>query len=434
MISPRSPHISFEPLYPDVLTAVTGGPRIHMEHLECTLGMFPRQVFLNQPSEMVLVMQSMIDKPMDVKIAIRLPTTDRKGEVAVIETPKSQIVVTLSPGEAGVLRMPVIARPPTRPGRDFPVRVAIRFRPPANARFVRPPGGGAPPTVLSVSPFKLQVLREVQYVAHRWNESTEILTVNFDLVANRLPSPQDAFKPRYETLWTHEAMKAETNKALSFVSEAQAMLNSATHTSIYPALSKVVAERFSVRGMPLHPGEANAIAKMMAYVVDVAGQREPDFVVETTRYFRQLCHALAANPALVDGERNHVVSTHAFEGILYESTLMAFRILQSRVREDLGTIEEQINYANRILTWFAGHGDGDLSYVYLPLVLCGLVANRWVKHHGMENPWNLADDLTEAMAGRIRLADGASTIVFEMLDALLEEYKRTLRLQRIDRG
>src|SRR5690606_40918291 len=51
----------------------------------------------------------------------------------VMDTPKAQIALTLSAGEAGILRLPIIARPPTSAGKDFPIRIAIRYRTSDNA-------------------------------------------------------------------------------------------------------------------------------------------------------------------------------------------------------------------------------------------------------------------------------------------------------------
>ncbi len=425
--------VPFQPIYPDVLGAITGGPRINMDALEVAVGMYPRQAFLNQPVEVVLALQNMVDQPITLKIAVRVPTTDRKGNIVVIDTPKGQVSITLRPGEAGVLRLPIIAKPPTQPGKDFPVRVAIRYRAPPNARQIRPPGGGIRPSVLSVSPFKLQVLREVEYAAHKWNESTDILTVYFDVMPKRLDIKTEEPKARYETLWTTDEMEHETRQAVPFVPAVLELATSAQFGSVYPALYEAVVERFAARDMPLHPGEAMAIAKMMAYTVDVAPLREPDVIVEETRWFRGLCQVIGGDEALLECDRNEVISHNVFEGVLYEAVLMAFPILQQRVKENLGNMEERISYANRIMTWFSGHGEGDLSYIYLPLVLCGLVVSPHVRHTNMENPWELADELEHAYHGRLRLASGTTGVVFDMLYDLLEEYKRGLRYQRIDR-
>lgn len=425
--------VPFKPLYPDVVGAITGGPRVNMEDLECALGVFPRRAYINQPFEVVVVLQSMIDVPAHVKVGVRVPTKDRDGEVAIIDLSQSTVNVTLEPGEVGVLSIPIIARPPTKPGKDYPIRIAIRYRADENRQRIRPPGGGVPPSVLSVSHYKLQALQEIEYVSHKWNESTEILSVYFDLVPKNMPNTPQDLKSHYEPLWTHQAMREEVKLARTYYDEAMEIAKSAADGSAYLWMLEAVEERFAKRGMPLHPGESKAIAKIMTYTVDEALTREPDIVLEETRWFKGLCAVLARDPNLLRENRNELISEHVFEGVMYEATLLAFRILRSRVKENLGTRDEQFAYADRLLTWFAGHGEADLSYVYLPLVLCGVVVARWVRTKVTENPWDIVDELIEAYHGRARLITGATDIVFDMLDDILEQQQRTLRAQRIER-
>lgn len=426
-------NLPFKPIFPDVLGAVTGGQRIAMEHMECALGLFPTQAYVNQPIEVVLVMQSIVDQPIQAKVAIRLPTTDPQGNVVVIETPKAQTSIKLQPGEVGVLRMPIVARPPTKPGKKFPVRVAVRYRVDSEARTIRPAGGGVPPSVLAISPFKLQVLQQVEYAVHKWNESTDIISVFFDIAPRRIPIPPETLKIGYETLWQQEAMAKEVQMAMLYYDEALEMARSKAYGSSYLYFFDAVEERFANRGIPLHPGEARAIAKMMAYTVDDAPGREPDVVIENTRWFRTLCQVFAANPDVQDLERGYILSHHVFEGVLHDAIVLAFRILEQRVDENLGTPAERVQYANRVLTWFSGYGDADLSYVYLPLVLSGLIMNRMVRHSSLENPWDIADELHEAYQGRARLVAGPAGTVFDMLMKLLEDYERMLTMQRVKR-
>ena len=62
--------IDFDPVYPDVLGAITGGTRINMDALQCALGIFPVRTYVNQPCEIVLILQNMVDQMMKMKIMI----------------------------------------------------------------------------------------------------------------------------------------------------------------------------------------------------------------------------------------------------------------------------------------------------------------------------------------------------------------------------
>ena len=425
----------FGVVYPDVLGGITGGGRIITEDLQYAVGISPKQAFINQPLEVVIPLQSMIDQPLQVKISLRLPSRDKKGNQVFMEAGKTTMTIGLRPGEVGVLRIPIAAHPPTPAGMGYPVQVAVRYSSPGNSIKVRPPDGGPPPSVLTISPFRLQVLRDIEFITKRSPKTPDFITATFDLAPKRLPRPDaDSLKPKYDTLWASEQMKEEEKLARARIGEARQIALGLGHTTSYWDLLDEVKERFAKQNMPLHPGEIAAISKIMAYTVDEAPELEKQMSVESTHWFRTLCQVLAHNGDLHALPRGELLAKYVFDAILFDSIGMGFHVLQPKVKDQLGNSQERLNYANRVLTWFAGYGEPDLSYVYLPLVLSGLVVYRLVTLNIRENPWVMIDDLTEAMQGRQRLEGSEeSTIIFRMLDDLLEEQRRIVRSQRIER-
>ncbi len=421
-----------EPMYPDVLGAITGGTRISMDMLQCALGLFPRRTYINQPIEIILILQNMVDQSMQLKVGIQLPTTDKKGEPVVIDTPKKTISLGLRPGEVGVLRVPIVPHPPTQPGTQFPVRIAVRYRTPSEGHVVRPPGGGAPPSVLSISSFKLQALREVEFAAHTWNQSAEIMTTYFDIAPKRIPPVNQDLQAHYESLWTYEDMADERELVIAKIPDARRVAGGLTRTRVYRPLLAAVEERFADRGIPLHPGESSAIAKLMTYTLDEGLELEPGFDVEESRWFQTLCQVLAHDEHMEDLDRGELAVRYLFDATLYDAVLLGFGVIAPKVKEDLGDTAERINYANRILTWFAGQGDADLSYVYLPLVLGGVVINQIVTNKD-DNPWIMVMQLREAYRGRARLVTGEAIAIFKMLGELLDAAEESLTRTRVPR-
>jgi hypothetical protein len=421
-----------EPMYPDVLGAITGGMRISMDMLQCALGIFPQRTYINQPVEVILILQNMVDQSMQVKVGLQLPTQDKKGQPVVVDTPRKTLAIGLRPGEVGVLRIPIIPHPPTQPGTGFPVRVAVRYRTAAEGRSIRPPAGGAPPSVLGVSSFKLQVLREVEFTAHTWNQSTDILTTYFDIAPKRIPPIERDLQPRYESLWTHEEMREERQLVQAKLEDARRVGSGLTKTQVYIPLMEAVDDRFGNRGMPLHPGEAQSIAKMMTYTLDEGLELEPGFEVEESRWFQTLCQVLAHDERVEDMHRGDLATSYLFEATLYDAILLGFGVIQPKVKEFLGDKNERISYANRVLMWYAGQGEPDLSYAYLPLVLGGIVVNQLVTPRS-ENPWIMVEELRQAYRGRVRLVTGEEVAIFDMLDDLLNQAEETLRRSRVPR-
>lgn len=419
-------------MYPDVLGAIAGDNRLSMNDLQFAVGIFPKQAFINQPVEVVIVLQNMIDQPMQVKIGLQIPSEDRKGNPVVIDTPRGMMALNLGPGEVGVARMPLVALPPTRPGTGLPVRVAVRYRAQGGVR-VRPPGGGPPPSVISISPFRLQVMRDVNFVSQKWNDSTDIITITFDLVPKHIPRSPQNMQTSYESLWTAEQMETESRLAHARIEDARSLVMDMGQGSSYWAFMDAVHERFARRGMPLHPGEVRAIAKMMAYTTDEAHELEKNVDIEKTRFFQALCQVLAHDEKMLETPRGEIYARYMFEDVLFDATGFAFRIVQPRVSENLGDMTERINYANRLLVWLAGFGEPDLNYVYLPLVMGGLLVNRIVTLDKRETPWLMVEQLREAYQGRIRLVSGETIVVFEMLGQLLDEVEAMMIKQRVRR-
>jgi hypothetical protein len=225
-------------------------------------------------------------------------------------------------------------------------------------------------------------------------------------------------------------MEEERQLVQSKLADAVRVAAGLTRRSVYDPMLKTVEERFAECGMPLHPGEAAAIAKMLTYTLDEGLKLEPGFSVEESRWFQTLCQLLAHSEAIEDLPRGELASRYLFDAALYDAVLLAFSIVQAKVREDLGDLMERHSYANRILLWFAGQGQPDLSYVYLPLVLGGVVCNPMVTNRE-DNPWYVIIDLREARRGRTRLLTGDAAAIFHMLDDLLDEAEDALRRARV---
>jgi hypothetical protein len=430
----REPIHKIEPLYPDVLGAITGGKRINLDKLQVALGIHPTRAYINQPIEVIVIFQNMVDQMMQIKVGVQVPTSDRRNEPVVIDLAKKTIGLGLRPGEVGVLHIPIAPLPPTQPGTGFPVRLAVRYRTAEEGRAIRPITGGAPPSVLSVSNFKLQALKEVQYEAHTWNESSDILTTYFDIAPKRIPPMNEDLEPRYESLWTlEEAGQQERELIQSRIPMALRVASSLTKSVVYQPMLQTVEERFAERGMPLHPGETQAIAKMITYTLDEGLELEHAFPLQESRWFQTLVQVIAHDEALVDMKKGQLAVQYLFEPALYDAVLLGFATVQPKVREHLGDKREQANFAQRLMLWYAGQGAPDPSYIYLPLAMGGVVINQMVSTRD-DNPWYLIDDLRQAIRGRIRMGVNAEGMtLFQIMTDLLNEAEDSLRRARVPR-
>ena len=96
----------------------------------------------------------------------------------------------------------------------------------------------------------------------------------------------------------------------------------------------------------------------------------------------------------------------------------------------LGDDAERSAYAYRVLNWFAGQGEADPSYIYLPLVMGAILINE-LANVKPDNPWTMLNLLREAMRGRARLFTGEKVTIFRMTEQLLSQGEDILRRSRV---
>jgi hypothetical protein len=404
-------------IYPDVLGAITGGGRVGTEHIQYAVGIFPARIYINQPLELIVLFQSMINTKMQVKVEFKLPSSDRNGDKVVIEAPKTSHVTDLKPAEVGLLHIPMVVRAPTKAGPRFPIYVRITTNVPQGAKVVRHPDGGPPPSVVEVSPFRLQAFREVHFATKL---SDDLVKLHFNVEASTLPPTKTPFDVRFESLWAQENLQEEQRLAQAKTQEAQQIALGGNNASAYDVIYQATVEKFNNSGFPLHPGEARAIAKMLTYTLEEAPALAAGHHLQQTHWFKRLRQVLASNESLSSTlSLGEIVVQYLYEALVYDAVILAFGMMRPRTREDLGDNEEQAAYASRVFRWLVGQGESDLTYIYLPLTMGGLLTDRLVHMEQQDNPWELVKMLREAMKMRQRNLKGEATTIFKMLDRLI---------------
>ena len=331
-----------------MLGAIAGGLRIDVEPLQVAVGVFPRRAYINQPVEVIVILQSLIDQPVDVRVALNLPSKDAGGKPISLSTPKKHVSFTMSPGEAGVLRMPVVPIIPTQPVENLPIGIDIQTRAARSGNLVRTPTRSAPPSVLAVSPFKLQVLRDVEFVDPAMASETQI-TALLDIAQRRLPGYSQSLRPTYEALWTRDQMNAEREHLLAQVDRARVIAGTFELNEVYIPILRTVDEVYASRGLPLHPGEAKAIAKMLVHTLDDRANLDPNYRIEETRWFQTLCQTLAYNDSVAGRSPDEIVVRHLFEALLYDAILLGFALIRPRVRDNLGDRTGMVDHSLQLL-------------------------------------------------------------------------------------
>lgn len=417
--------MAFQLIYPDVLGSITSGKRFSLGPIQYAVGIFPRQIYINQPTEVIVIVQNMVQDDVQFQVNIELPTKLPGGKELKAHILRPEASEQLGPGEVAVLHLPLVVVDPLV-DVNVPVRLIMRILNQPKNHMIRPAHGGPPPSVLAVSPFRVQVLKDVAYLYNdeRTNNRHQIM---FKLTAKKLPANLAKPEYRYDVIWSQIQAERESELAQQNLDLAQKI--AVTKDLTWEALGEATAERFGVRGMPLHPGEVQMIARALAYVVEKAPERERALPLHNMRWFRTLCQLLAQDKSLAKKSRKELVANELYDAVVYDAVLLGFRLVQPRARLNLGHFGERTVYADKLLAWLKGTNSPDLNYVYVPLVMMGIVVIRQVQHRDMGNPWRAVKEIEEALRGRDRLGGGVPVIIFDAMHDLLkqsaEELQRT---------
>ncbi len=421
------------PLLPDILGMISDGPRIANGPISYLVGVYPLRAFINQPFEVIVILQNMVDQAVPVQIALQIPDTASDGGLLALKAAMDQVTVTLKPGEVGVMHLPIIARPPTRAATDVPIKVVVRPKVEEQGQWLRLPGRSAQPGKLATSPFIVQALRGIAFLEQPWDEVDHRMIALVDIAAKKNPEKVDFPEPRYDLLWSANEYKADQARLQKVFAIAQRVAKPTAHGTLFHVVLSAIEQRFTQRGIFIYDAETAAIAKLMVYTIEDAAVREQRLSTTSMRWFRALCQNLAANERLEDADRDELLAYTLFDDVLYDAILMGFHVLESHIVDDLGDEQERFDYAANLMNWFNGSGAAELGYIYMPLVLGGVAVGHIVERNWRDNGWVFYDKLMKVYNERIRTAREDSVILFDMLMSLLNVYSKRLKQQGVER-
>lgn len=413
--------------YPDVLGMLSGGARLNTDVVQSALGIYPRSAIVGQPFEALVLLQNTCDQTVPVSAAIRLPRRDASGNRLSLFTPQDTINAALQPGEVGLLHIPIVPQLPTLPTTQLPINVSIETRRPRNAKMIRSVDGGRVAGVLPMSPYRRRLLYEVGFAAS--SQAPNTLTGSFDVLAGHILRQTGDLSSRYESLWSAKSLSEDQEKYAVIEARTRQASQSLTRTTIYEPLREETERRFNRTEFRLRRGEAIAIAKLMTYVMEDGLELEDGFRLTDGRWF-QLLAAHIDEPKLL-ADPASLISV-LYNGILYDSMRLGYHMLARSVHESLGTPAEHSALAARMVNALEGRQPLELSDIYLPLVLAGLMLHTQVKSN-QEDLWATLEQIRIDWRARLRSSLEQSPTVTKLMDHFIQTTEQFLVRARIPR-
>jgi hypothetical protein len=420
-VSPSNP-----PDFPDVLGMVTGGARLSAGAVQYALALYPTSVAVGQALEALILLQNACDRPVSVTITLHLPRKDVDGNRMSLVAPKESLTQNLGPGETGLLHVPIIPYPPTHPSEENVIGVRAEARAPRGAQMVHGRHGGRPASVLSMSPFRLNALREVGFSAVVEGEH---VVKTFNILPGSIAAPQLDLTPRYETLWSVRELPDEQARYLALSKRAAAFAETLDPSRLLEPLIAVTETRYARAGLSLHPAESLYVGKTLIYALEDGLQAEGVYPLNEAAWFRRLITVADDDGLLSD--RDGLIA-FLYTALIRDAVRLGLVMVERASGEQLGEKADHIFYAQEVITALETQHENDLGHIYLPLILAGVLVNSTVKDV-RENPWESLARLREAWRGRIRLAGSQYGWVSEMLSNFMYEAEQVLHRGAVPR-
>jgi hypothetical protein len=426
--------------YPNILGAITGGPLLNLGLLQIAAACRPGTVAAGRSLEALAFLQNAADAEIDAVVRIIPPERDLADKPGRFSSPVNKPVrIGLLPGEVGYARLPLLVGHQATPGEAYSVglEVTVEMRG-RSATRVRDEGGGGDFDPADLDDLRRPLLHDVQGLrcATDSEESRRggllgvgagraLLRAPFSVTPAVIAGLPGDLKADYVRLWTKEDYRDDAWIIAKARPLADSLLPHMNRLRAFFPLVKYTQTCFEGAGYRLYAGEAVLIAKLVCLVLEMgtsmtlAGRREP----VQPGWYAQLCRALVRRPALAAPAHVEGLVTEAlYFDLLRDAAMLGFSMVSTITREDFGDEDEQAAFVDRLIDSLVTGGTAgpplDVSRVYLPLVLGGLVANTRLSMP-QENPTETVTLLQRALQKRDGERDARTEMVFMMAADLI---------------
>jgi hypothetical protein len=394
--------------YPDVLgDLVDARHRFEVNGVHYLMALQPPAIRPGGTTALRVWLQSCWDVPVEVAVRVQLPASS-SSTFSLIQ---QQTDVLLQPAEVGELTIPIACAAEARAGEhSVPVTVGVKHDVPGLYVRSQANEGHLGDTLLTFTTgLALAATMGLGYVAR--TQATQGLPLRVE--GSCEPEPVPDLTPTFLSHWSVDDLLFQ-GKARQYVNDQRLYLQpKLTTRALYVAFLEESQERFRDASLPLHIGEAIFLAKILTYAVEYflkrPGWQDAILIPAYTLAFR---HGLPTS------EPVFLVVRADFARLARLACSLSFGLLRQHLKRDLWTMEEQLAVSDLLTARVARGGSLPAEFLYLPLVLGGLLVATQVQMPG-ENLEQGLDLLAQARQRRnVDLAQNQDLVA--ILDRLLQ--------------
>jgi len=366
--------------YPDVLGDLADARRrFEVNGVHYLAELDPPVVAPGETTSVRVFLQSCWDVPTQVSLSLQFPG-HAPSTFSVIQ-PRTD--VPLKAAEVGEVRIPIATAAGIAQGK-YPLTLTTGVGYEARGLYVRgqKSEGQLGETLLTFQTgMALSRTLGIGFVTHTTPE--QMLTI--EVSGPPQPNPAPDLTPTYLAHWTVEDLQID-GKARHQVNDRRLyLLPQITRQALYLAFLEESQDRLRDAHLPLHIGEALFLAKILTFTVEYFLKRP-----ERQDAILVPAFALAYRYNLSSDDPVFLITRADYARIARLAISLSFGLLRKRIGRDVWTIEEQMAVAALVADRVERGGVLPAEFLYLPLLLGGLMVAGDVQMPGEKAAQSLA--------------------------------------------
>jgi hypothetical protein len=397
--------------YPDVLgDLVEARQRFEVNGVHYVTTLDPTTIAPGETAYLRIWLQSCWDVPVEVAIFVHLPLQP-SPTFSIIQ---KRTDVPLEPAEVGEVTIPIACAQETMPS-DYVLRVKVGAKPESRGLYVRSKEneGQLGDTLLNYTTgMALAATVGLGFKARTQAEQQFSLRVEGPLQ----PGPSPDMTPTYLSHWTVADLPIQ-GKARKHVNDQRLyLLPQLTRRALYMTFLEESQERLKDASLPLQLGEAVFLSKILTHTVEYFLEHpNGQEAVLIPAYILAYRYNLPTNDPVF------LVVRADYARIARLAISLSFGILRRRLGRDVWSKEEQLAVTDLVANRVERGGSLPAEFLYLPLLLGGLMVAENVQMPG--------EDLGQSLDlfAKARQQRAAELGEVPELVALLDQLERTAR-------
>ncbi|GAB4529804.1 MAG: hypothetical protein Kow0063_07230 [Anaerolineae bacterium] len=370
--------------YPDIISEyVDASRRYETDGVQIAPYLEPAEIAVGGVTNLILLLQSAVDVPVEVSFKPDLPQTSRFRGAPMLAVKQTELSAALEPAQVGILIVPVATTPRAREGQHqihLNVSVKVEGRP-TRVRAQETRGRFRSDLIDDVVGLGLARVVSVPYTATPSRRISLTLTVRGKTEAE---GEEPDLATRFQSLWSLEDIRHQT-QAMQEISQRRATIIDQLKTEpLFVALFVEGQERVARTNQVLRIGEAIALGKILTY---------------TARYFLANSDLqdgllvpiweLANEYDLPTGDPLWVVRNVGFHHLLRLSVALSFGLIRQAIGRHPWTKEERRAVVSLVADSIESGQPLQTEFLYIPLLMAAAYISPQIKLDGEDSQHSL---------------------------------------------